>query len=107
MKEQIFAIVSALGVLGIPTIFSLTVWCVKACKGFATQLNILMESQKAQMRSQLLKDFKKYAQAGYVELEDLQEWENQYKQYHILPGANEILDAKREELIKLPNIRQN
>lgn len=104
MRNQIINFVTFLGILGIPTIFSMTMYCIKACRTFSRQLVTLMESQKAQMRAQLLKDFKRYSAQGYVDIDELTEWMNSYKQYETLPGANEVLDAKKDELLKLPNI---
>lgn len=61
-----------------------------------------MESQQAQMRSQLLNQYKIYINRGWIDLEDLDDWENQYQKYHML-GANGVLDSKRDALLKLPN----
>lgn len=103
MRNQFIDFVALLGVLGIPTIFSMTMYCINACRTFSKQLTTLMESQKAQMRAQLLKDYKRYYAQGFVDVDELTEWINSYKQYETLPGANEVLDAKKEELLKLPN----
>lgn len=106
MSEGLKEFVGWMGIIGIPTIFSMTAWCIKACTKFTKQMKVLLDSQQAQMRSNLLKDYKKYISAGYIELEDLDDWENQYQKYHLL-GANGVMDAKRNELLKLPNIKQN
>lgn len=62
-----------------------------------------MDSQQAQMRAQLLKDYKKYIAQGFIDLDDLDDWENSYQKYHLL-GANGVMDSKRDALLKLPNI---
>ena len=95
-------IVSVLGILGIPSIFAMTMYCIKACNKFSKQLKVLMDSQQAQMRCQLLKDYKTYVQQGWIEIEDLDDWENAYQKYHLL-GANGVMDSKRDSLLKLPN----
>ena len=35
----------------------------------------------------------------------MEDWENQYKAYHSL-GENGILDSRREQLLQLPNKKQ-
>lgn len=106
MSGNIKIFVDWMAILGIPTIFTLTGWCVKMCIKFTKQMKILMDSQQAQMRSNLLKDYKKFKAQGYIELDDLDDWENQYQKYHLL-GANGVMDAKRCELLQLPNIKPN
>lgn len=93
--------VTILGVLGIPSIFSLTMWCVNKCNAYTKQLIILMKAQKAQMRAQLLKDYKMYTERGEISNIELCEWENQYKAYHELVGDNGILDDRYEKLLNL------
>lgn len=93
--------VTWLGIFGIPSIFSLTMWCVKSCKKYTKQLKILMQAQKAQMRAQLLKDYTFYMRQGYISQLELDEWENQYQAYHQLVGPNGILDDRRINLFKL------
>lgn len=61
-----------------------------------------MKSQQAQMRSQLLDQYHKYMDQGFITEEQLEDWENQYQSYHEL-GQNGILDARRTQLFQLPN----
>lgn len=99
---EIKEVVTWLEILGIPTLFTLTVWCVKSCYTFANQLKILSRAQKAQMRSQLLEQYHKYEATGFVSEDDLEDWENQYKAYHALVGDNGVLDARRAKLLQMP-----
>lgn len=94
--------VTWLGIFGIPSIFSLTMWCVKKCNIYTKQLKILMAAQKAQMRAQLLKDYGIFMERGSIMQIELDEWENQYQAYHQLVGPNGILDDRRLNLFKLP-----
>ena len=55
--EEVKNVVIWMEILGIPTIFGLTSWCVNQCICFKRKLDILMKAQKAQMRAQLLKDY--------------------------------------------------
>lgn len=95
-------IVTILGLFGIPSIFSIAIWCLNSCRKYAAQLKILMIAQKAQMRAQLLKDYQAYMLKGSIMQLELDEWENQYQAYHSLVGPNGILDDRRQNLMKLP-----
>lgn len=101
--ENIRIIVSWFAVLGIPSIFAMTMYCIKACRKFTRQLEILHSAQKAQMRSQLLEQYYVILDRGWVWNTELIEWVNQYTAYHELVGNNEILDARKEELMKFPS----
>lgn len=91
-----------LAILGIPSIFAMSAWCIKACILYGKQLKVLMQAQQAQMRKELLKDYEFYIDGGWISNEHMEDWENRYQAYHLL-GANGILDAKRDELLRLPS----
>lgn len=99
MKE----IASWLGMIGVPSIFAMTVFCVRAIVSFFKQLKILQEAQKAQMRGQLMEMYYKIKERGFIWDDEATEWANQYKAYHELKGPNEVLDARKDELLKLPS----
>lgn len=101
MKE----FVTWLGILGIPSIFSMCMWCISSCFHYTKQLKILSKAQQAQMRSQLLEQYHFYMDEGWISEEHMEDWENQYKAYHSL-GENGILDSRREQLLQLPNKKQ-
>ena len=98
--EKLRIILTWLGILGVPTIFTLCVWVVNKLRKDTSQIKILMTAQQAQMRSQLLKDYYAYTNRGYVYESELEDWENQYQAYHAL-GANGIMDNRRDRLLKL------
>lgn len=98
-------IVDVMALIGIPSIFTLSITCIRLCLKYANQINILMKSQQAQMRTKLLELYNKYIEQGWISDEDLQDWENQYQAYHSL-GKNGILDARRQQLLSLPNTKQ-
>lgn len=103
MDSTLFVqIVSMMTLIGIPSIFATTMWCIKTCQKYTKQLKILMNAQQAQMRSQLLKDYYEYKNRGYVLDVELKEWENQYNAYHAL-GANGVLDKRYNELLSMPS----
>jgi len=87
-----------LQILGIPTIFAISSWCVKKCMGFTKSLKILHSAQKAQMRSQLLEQYYLIKERGWVWSDELDDWMNQYSAYHELVGENGVLDARKKEL---------
>lgn len=93
-------ILTVLGLLGIPSIFTLIVFVLKKVQADAKQIKILMAAQQAQMRSQLLKDYYHYMNRGFVYESELSDWENQYQAYHSL-GANGIMDNRRQKLMDL------
>ena len=103
MSSAVVEFVSWLGILGIPSIFTMTVWCIKSCIQYTRQLKVLAKAQQAQMRSQLLEQYHSYIKDGYISEEHMEDWENQYQAYHSL-GENGILDSRRESLMKLPSV---
>lgn len=105
MSDSVKEFVAWLGVLGIPSIFTMTCWCIKSCIHYTKQLKVLAKAQQAQMRSQLLEQYHFYMDDGWISEEHMEDWENQYKAYHSL-GENGILDSRREQLLQLPNKKQ-
>lgn len=100
MCSTVKEVVTWLGILGIPSIFAMTTWCIKRCIQYTKQLKVLAKAQQAQMRSQLLQQYHLYMDAGWVSEEHMEDWENQYQAYHCL-GENGVLDSRRADLLKL------
>lgn len=92
-----------LSVLGIPTIFGLTSWCVKSCIKFTRKLDILHTAQKAQMRSELKEQYYIIKERGFVWSDELDDWIIKYNAYHELVGENGVLDARKKELECYPS----
>lgn len=103
MSSTVKEFVSWLGILGIPSIFAMTAWCIRSCIRYTKQLKVLAKAQQAQMRSQLLEQYHRYLKDGYISEEQMEDWENQYQAYHSL-GENGILDSRRETIMKLPSV---
>lgn len=101
--QTIVHVVTIFGIFGIPSIFTMTMWCIKKCNEFKRTLVILMQAQKAQMRAQLLKDYKMYIEQGYIPDVEMKEWQNQYNAYHELVGENGVLDDRYKKLLALPS----
>lgn len=101
--EILRMIASWLAVLGVPGIFTIVVFLFRSVIKAMKNIEILQKAQKAQMRSQLLKQHDDYMAQGYIEQLYLDDWINQYNAYHALVGPNAVLDARKEDLIHLPN----
>lgn len=95
-------IVTVLGLFGVPSVFAMTVHCVKCCREYSARLRTIMEAQQVQMRTKLIEQYKQYKKQGYILDDDLQDWMDQYDKYHTL-GANGVLDKRREDLINMPS----
>ena len=105
MSEDLRTVVSWLALLGIPSVFTIVVTLGALLSRTFRSINILQKAQKAQMRSQLLKQHDEYMAQGYIEQIYLDDWMNQYNAYHQLVGPNAVLDARMDDLIHLPNHR--
>lgn len=99
--DNIRTVVAYLGCLGIPSIFAMTLYCIRACRKFTKQLTILHSAQKAQMRSQLLTQYYDIKTRGFVWADELDDWMNQYIAYHELVGENGVLDTRKSELMQM------
>lgn len=86
--------------LGIPSLFAILCAVVGKLIVQGKKINILMKAIQSQMRSDLLRDYYKYKEAGFISSDDLDDWENRYQSYHSL-GKNGVLDKRRDELFSL------
>lgn len=98
--EKTLLILNFLAILGVPTVFAIVVAILKKMGKFETKIKILMNSQQAQMRSQLLKDYYTYKRRGFIYEAELSDWMSQYDAYHSL-GANGIMDRRKDALLDL------
>lgn len=89
-----------MAMVGFPTLFACVVAFFRVCYNFGKRLDILMNAQQKQMRRDLTQDYHKYMDAGHIEDDDLDMWEQAYQAYHAL-GVNGIMDSRREDLIHL------
>lgn len=98
--EEIRNVASAMALFGVPSLCALATYFVKACVKFSKKIDILMNAQQKQMRRELQMDFHKYIDAGHIDDEDLDMWEQNFQAYHAL-GKNGIMDNYRQKLIEL------
>lgn len=101
--EKLRIVASWLAVVGVPSIFTMIAGMIVAIRKSVRHIDILQRAQKAQMRSQMLKQYDDYMAQGYIEPIYLDDWMNQYQAYHELVGPNAVLDARKDDLIHLPN----
>lgn len=106
MCEGLQKLSVGLSILGLPGICSIVFFMFKTLMKAINKVEILQRAQKAQMRSQLLKQHDEYMVQGYVEQIYLDDWMNQYKAYHLLVGDNEVLEVKKADLLRLPNHKE-
>lgn len=97
---EIRNIASVMALFGVPSLFALVSYFVKACIKFSKKIDILMNAQQKQMRRELQMDYHKYMDAGFIDDDDLDLWNQGYLAYHAL-GENGIMDSRRADLIKL------
>jgi len=98
--DEIRNVASAMAIFGVPSLFALASYFVRACIKFSKKIDILMNAQQKQMRRELMMDYRKYVEQGYVDDDDLDMWEASYQAYHAL-GKNGIMDDRRQRLIAL------
>lgn len=99
MTDTISIIIKVWGFAGIPSLYLLMGFLVKKIKASTRQVEILQQAQKAQMRSQLLRQYYEYKAMPQVASDDIDDWVNQYNAYHELVGANGVLDKRKDELL--------
>lgn len=97
---EIRNIASVMALFGVPSLFALASYFVRACIKFSKKIDILMNAQQKQMRRELEMDYHKYMDQGWIDDQSLNLWNEGYKAYHAL-GENGIMDSRRDELIKL------
>lgn len=107
MSEELTKVVTYLGLFGMPSMFTILVAFGALFSKTFKSVRILQRAQKAQMRSQLLRQHDEYMAQGYIEQIYLDDWLNQYKAYHFLEGDNEVLEVKKKDLLELPNKKPN
>jgi len=101
MTDGVKEFVSWMGIFGIPSLFAIISFLIKWFRKSYKKMEILAKAQQAQMRSQLLKDYYKYTERGFIYELELDDWLNQYKSYHAL-GENGCMDSKKDRIMQIP-----
>ena len=105
--ENLRIVASWLAVLGVPSIFTMIAGMIVAIRKSVRHIDILQRAQKAQMRSQLLEQYEKYAAQGYIEKIYLDEWMNQYPVLFVTLKGVEALsfeEAYKTLLVRLSEL---
>lgn len=87
------AIFTVSSFIGFPSLLALFVYLVK-------RTHALTAGVQAMLRDRLRYLGKKYVTQGWVSMEDKEDWENMYQQYHGL-GKNGVMDGLRERVLNL------
>ena len=98
--EELRNIINIMALIGIPSLFGCVMWFGKQVIQFGKRMDILMNAVQKQMRRDLMEDYHRYMDAGYISDDDLEEWTEGYKAYHEL-GKNGVMDKKWADLIEL------
>lgn len=98
--EELRNVINIMALVGIPSLFAISGWFVKACYRFSKKIDVLMNAVQKQMRRELTQDYHKYIAQGFIDDDDLDLWLANFDAYHSL-GANGVIDSRREDLIKL------
>ena len=88
---SIYQVISIIGVPSILTIVGMIYHREKS----------LRKGLQALLRAQMISDYNKFMDKGYMPIYAKQSFENCYKQYHNL-GANGVIDKLYEEAMALP-----
>jgi len=83
-----------LTLLGFPTVASIFLYVLK-------RVGALDHGLQAILRDRLKYLYKIYQKQGFCPLDDREDWEYMYQQYHAL-GRNGVMDETRKKLFALP-----
>lgn len=87
-------VIAAVTFIGFPTIAAFLTYIIR-------RIRALDYGIQAVLRDRLRYLYKTYAKQKYVNLDDREDWENMYQQYHSL-GRNGVMDDVRKKLLELP-----
>lgn len=90
----VFDVMKLVNLIGFPTIAAGFWYLIKRTMA-------LEHGVQAMLRDRLRYLYKSYEKNGYVDIDDREDWENMYQQYHTL-GKNGVMDNIREKMLALP-----
>ena len=88
------SIYQVISIIGVPSILTIVGMIYQREKS-------LRKGLQALLRAQMISDYNKFMEKGYMPIYAKQSFENCYKQYHNL-GANGVIDKLYEEAMALP-----
>ena len=80
--------------IGFPTLLAMLAFLYKRVRALDCGIQSVL-------RDRLRHLYKSYSKKGYVSLDDKEDWEYMYQQYHAL-GKNGVMDSTREKMLALP-----
>lgn len=87
---------------GIPALISgATGYVIASYRKQKSEMKALKSGVQSLLRNELLKEFKEFSKKGYAQVDDRDNFENMYKQYHNL-GENGVMDDVRMKFLALP-----
>lgn len=75
-------------------------------KYLLNQIKGIRYGVQALLRAQMISDYNKYQDLGFVPIYARENFENCWKQYHAL-GANGVMDDLHTKFLKLPTEKEN
>lgn len=93
--------ITIIGWIVSPILSALIGWLVVAMKQNKKETEALRLGMQALLRDRLIQSYKHSEQKGYIDIDDRENWNNMYNQYHNL-GANGVMDNIRQKLLALP-----
>lgn len=94
MEPQHFDLLKIITIVGFPTIAAFFGYIIK-------RIRAIEHGVQATLRDRLRYLYKCYDKQHYVDLDDREDWEYMYQQYHAL-GKNGVMDDTRKKLLALP-----
>lgn len=101
-------VVTIMGMLGIPSIFALSSWCVKQIinikKTDKEERELIKRSIQTILKRELNRDYHKYMELGCITDDDFEEWCDTYEIYHLL-FTNGKMTKKDNDIRQLPIVK--
>ena len=94
MTPPLFSLQHIINFIGFPALWAAFAYLIKRTLA-------LEHGVQAMLRDRLRYLYKCYEKQGYVDLDDREDWEHMYVQYHTL-GKNGVMDDVRAKLLALP-----
>lgn len=97
--------ITIIGWVAAPVLSLLIGWLIAAMRSNKKETKALRLGMQALLRDRLVQSYREYDHQGYIDIDDRENWENMYRQYHNL-GENGVMDSTREKLLRMPTSPQ-
>ena len=99
MNLTIYQVLCLIGVPALISSILLYMW--KKLKDNAAETKAIKSGIQALLRDRLIQSYKYYSNKGWADMDDRDNFENMYVQYHSL-GKNGVMDDMRKKFLALP-----